>query len=102
MRLMVMAWLASVGAGALDPDRCDRPMAGQEVQGPAVTIGGGRELLVGEVAAPGVDHGHVDGVEVGIDAADHRAWFERGHCHDGNAFRVDSVGRRRSGEQTGH
>ena len=42
------------------------------------------------------------GVGMGIDPAKDRAWVERGHCHDGSAFRVDRMGRRRSGEQTGH
>lgn len=59
-------------------------------------------LPVRQFAASRVDRGDVVGLGVSINLAKDGAGIKCCHCHDGDAFRVDRTGRRRSGEQTGH
>ena len=84
------------------PTQLTSPNAEQEVERVVVSRRSSGELAVAEVASQLVDRGDVDGVGVGVDAADDAAGWIDGHCHDEDAFRVESDGRRRSGEQTGH
>lgn len=92
----------AIGTGALDPDTGHLAVASEEVQRMLVASRRGRELLIRQLATPGIDRRDMNGVGMGIDAADHRARIQRCHCHDGYCLPVASDGRRRSGKQTGH
>jgi hypothetical protein len=76
---------AAVAAGALHADDGDLPVTGQPGDRRPVPGLGGGELVVGDVAAQGVDQRDVDGVGVRVDPAD-QPCVRGGVCHDGPAL----------------
>jgi hypothetical protein len=90
-----------VGAGALDPQTDHGAEASHKRQRVGIPNRGRRELAITQFAANTVHNPDVDGLGVRAhtanDAADDAGCPKRARCHDGPAFRVDAVGRRRSG-----
>ena len=88
----------TVGGGAFDPDRDRITVAGDERQRPSIARRSCGELLVGQVVPAAADHGHVDGILVGVDPAIDLPgiFFD---CHAGCAFHSMEVGSSRVGRQ---